>query len=144
MHEVSDAVDSSAVLILQPVWKPAEITPKTAPVHYSARVVILVEFDKALKTAVDQHLAQPSILLESSQPGIEVRYGGYAKSIFTRLKEILLEKPKEKVLVQVVVPLEDINQVYSGRGALLSTVKQGIPKSWARFLQCQKPTPPNY
>jgi polyketide synthase PksL len=143
VHDVSETVDKSSVLILQPVWKPAETAPKAVPPHYGARDVILVEFDQAVKTAIDQHLASPSILLESRQAGIEARYSEHAKSIFSRLKEILLEKPKHKVLVQVVVPLENVSQVYSGLGALLSTVKQENPKITGQVLAMPKATAPH-
>jgi acyl transferase domain-containing protein/tryptophanase/acyl carrier protein len=141
-HEVPGAVDTSAVLILRPAWKATELTPKSEPVHYGSRIVILVEFDERAKNAVDQRLANPSILLAATQSGIDSRYVAYAQSIFTHLKAILLEKPKEKVLVQVVVPSENIEQVFSGLGALLSTVKQENPKILGQVLAMSKAEPP--
>jgi acyl transferase domain-containing protein/tryptophanase/acyl carrier protein len=137
-HAVSEAVDSSAVLILQPAWKAAEIIPRAEHVHYGARIVMLVEFPQAVKDVVDQRLESPSILLASTQSAIESRYALYTQSVFKRLKEALLEKPKEKVLVQLVVPLEDLEQIFSGLGALLSTARLENPKIVGQILAMPK------
>jgi acyl transferase domain-containing protein/tryptophanase len=141
-HDMSGVTDGSAPLILQPVWKATEIVPRSEPVHYGSRIVIAVEFDQTVKSALDQRLACPSILLPSAQLPIESRYLAHAQSIFTSLKAILLEKPKEKVLVQVAVPLKNIEQVFFGLGALLSTVKQENPRVVGQIIAMSKADAP--
>jgi NADP-dependent 3-hydroxy acid dehydrogenase YdfG len=122
-------------LMLHPGWKEQNIAPEATAPTYAQHLAILCEPGKKWKMGRwedgkmgSEETGFKIIDLLSKQQGIEKRFQTYAARAFGEIQRIIKEKPKGKVLIQVVVPLQGEQQLFAALSGLLKTARLENPK----------------
>jgi polyketide synthase PksN len=131
---VSPATD---VMLWQQAWEEQNIFPETKIPEYSEHILILCETGlnsldpvrEQLKGVVCHHL-------QSGDRAIAGRYREYAVKIFEIVQKVLLSKPKGKILIQVLVPAKQDQQLFSGFSGLLRTASLENPLVNGQLIVC--------
>jgi acyl transferase domain-containing protein len=118
-----------STLMLHPSWKERPVANEAeAPAPGCVQhLVILCEPKERWKMG-NEEAGFIIIQLQSKQKSIEKRFQTYAARVFEEIQRIIKEKPKDRVLVQVVVPARDEQQLFSGLSGLLKTAHLENPK----------------
>ena len=116
-------------LMLYPSWKEQAVGQEAVTSGYDKHVVILCELGKVFQEGIEHNLTGVHCLtLQSQQGDIDERYQTYAARIFEEIQSILNEKNKDKVLIQVVVPVRGEQQLFVGLSGLLKTAQLENPR----------------
>jgi polyketide synthase PksM len=126
-------------LMLYPYWKEQAIAHESEVVGtgYAQHIVILCEPEEKWKPGREEtekrglgNLAHPVKIIDlvCQQEEIEQRFQNYALQVFEEIQRILKDKPGDKVLLQVVVPLQGEQQLFFGLSGLLKTARLENPK----------------
>jgi polyketide synthase PksN len=131
-------------LLLSPDWKEqapgheAEVTTPT----YAQHLVILCEPEERGELGSweagklgNSEVGFKMIVLQSQQEEIGQRFQNYTLRVFEEIQRIFKEKPKGKVLVQVVVSIQDEQQLFSGLSGLLKTARLENPKLIGQLIE---------
>ncbi|MET0333045.1 MAG: SDR family NAD(P)-dependent oxidoreductase, partial [Rhizobacter sp.] len=121
--------ESVGTVLLSPRWQTQE---QETPAHGAAwgeRHVLLCGDWPALplESAQVQHLHAPGDVAQ--------RYTGHARQLLQHVQALLQAKPRQPVLVQLVVPLEGEGSELAALGALLKSAAQENPKLVGQVLQ---------
>jgi NAD(P)-dependent dehydrogenase (short-subunit alcohol dehydrogenase family) len=138
--------DEVGTLMLQPSWKEQTIVRESeTPVPgYVQHLVILCEPVEKWKLGSKEAgkrgkrwLAHPVKMIDllCQQEEIEQRFQNYALRVFEEIQNLLKDKPKGKVLVQVVVSTQDERQLFSGLSGLLKTARLENPKLIGQLIE---------
>ncbi|WP_438426452.1 SDR family NAD(P)-dependent oxidoreductase [Aquimarina macrocephali] len=117
-------------LMAKPLWKSCEIAhiPETTEAKFDEKHVILCEISDAEASQLETLIHNSHcIQLEASEKNIAERYNNYALSCFEHVQKIIKNKPKEKVLIQIVVADNKEQVLFSGLSGLLKTAAQENP-----------------
>lgn len=112
-------------LLLQPIWREKEINESIIP-EYEKQLVVLCEVDKINKSIIN-NLEVHSLIFKYEPESIAKRYQRYSMQLFEEVKKIMLNKPKGKILIQVVIPLKKEQQLFWGLSGLLKTMQKENP-----------------
>src|SRR5947208_3617401 len=97
---------------------------------------MLCEWSDISHENIQSHMKEARCLtFNSKQQGIDKRFRSYACQAFEEIQGILKEKPKDPVLIQVVVPRRDEGQLFSGRSGLLKTAQMENPKILGQVIE---------
>ncbi|MEA5576032.1 SDR family NAD(P)-dependent oxidoreductase [Anabaena sp. UHCC 0451] len=137
---------TTGVLMCQPVWKEkaAPVKPDSvvlAALDYSQHLILFCEMDAP--AGLQDRLSQGGVChaLEAQGEDLALSYQSLCEQVFTHLKEILANKPKGKVFVQIVIPSprKDDNQgascLFTGLAALLKTAHLENPKIIGQLIE---------
>ncbi len=116
-------------LLLQPTWheQPADIQQAT-PGH-TQHFLLLCEAGESLAQELKQKMNDCQLFsLDSEKINIGERFGDYTSRLFEILQGIIKGKPKENVLIQVIIPDREESQLFFGLGGMLSSACQEHPK----------------
>ncbi|MBG6133277.1 polyketide synthase PksN [Aquimarina sp. EL_43] len=118
------------ILMAKPLWKSYKIPQisETIEAEFAEKHIILCEMSD-IETSQFETSIQNShcIQLEASQKNIAARYTDYALTCFEYVQTILKNKPKEKILVQIVITNNKEQALFSGLSGLLKTAAQENP-----------------
>ncbi|MFM2061280.1 MAG: polyketide synthase PksN [Cyanobacteriota bacterium] len=144
-----EADDFSKVLMCQPVWqeKAAAINSNSinlASLNYSQHLILFCEMD--VPTGLQSLLSQSvdCRVLTSQGEDLALNYQSVCQQVFTHLKEILENKPKGKVLIQIIISgnstddPEDTNCLFQGLSALLKTAHRENPKIIGQVIEVDR------
>jgi polyketide synthase PksN len=133
-----DSSGSSAILgtlMLQPCWREQPVTPEAAVSDYAQHLVILCESDNISPENITAQMNKVRCLpLKSSQPEMDERFQTYAVQVFEEIHNILKDKPKDKVLIQIVVSAIKEQQLCSGLLGLLKTAQLENPRLMGQLI----------
>ncbi len=133
-----ESVRAIGKLLLKPMWKEQGVALENTVENYTQRVVILCEPNKVLQENIPSNLEEMRFLiLRSEQKGIEERFKAYAVQVFEEIKSILNNKPKGKVLVQIVVSTQKEQQLLSGLTGLLKTAQLENPRIIGQLIEVE-------
>ena len=125
------SLESSATrstLMLHPCWKEQAVPQKVTEPDYAQHIVILCEPDgvtpKSIETQID---GVRCITMKSGQDSIVERFKAYAVHVFEEIQSIMKDKPKGKVLIQIVIPTQNEQQLFSGLSGMLKTAQLENP-----------------
>ncbi len=128
------AEDSPAVpekletLILKPLWQEQAAEQEDSVTDYIQHLVILCEQGKISRESVETRIPGVRCLtLALEQQSIEERFSAYAAQVFEEIQNILKEKPKGKVLIQIVISSQNEAQLCCGLSGMLKTVSLENP-----------------
>lgn len=114
-------VSRTETLLAEPVWKEQPEQADGEP-SYEQHIIFLCEYDEAVKQAVEAKLEHASVLILDDRPAsIAERYHSYAGQLFARMKTIMKNKPKGRILLQAVTRSAGLQQVFSGITGLFKT-----------------------
>ncbi|MCP4283789.1 MAG: SDR family NAD(P)-dependent oxidoreductase [Gammaproteobacteria bacterium] len=115
-------------LLLQPDWKEQPVSVDAAPPDYAQHLVILCEPGDMSQEFLERHIEGVRILhLSAEQTGIEERFETCALKVFEEIQRILTTKPRNKILIQLVVVMEGEHQLFCALSGLLKTAQLENP-----------------
>ena len=122
---------SVGTLLLQRVWQPRSVEADGAP-SYGPHLVVLCGGDAwapQVGAKIASALPQARLLtVDGLESGIAQRYEAAVLQILAVLQRLVNDKPKDDVLIQLVVPLSGEDAVLAGLSGLLKTVQLEQPK----------------
>jgi acyl transferase domain-containing protein/thioesterase domain-containing protein/acyl carrier protein len=134
------------VLMCQPIWKEKAATGKSnsvtlASLDYSQHLILFCEMDAP--AVLQDRLSKGSVChaLQAQGEDLALSYQSLCEQVFTHLKEILENKPKGKVFVQVVIPgpgkddAKATSRLFQGLSALLKTAHLENPKIIGQLIE---------
>jgi acyl transferase domain-containing protein/thioesterase domain-containing protein len=139
--EISSAVPSGKIekLMLEPFWKEQAPHQEAAAANvYVQHLVILCEPGGVSEEIIKTKMKGVRCLrLESNKKNIEERFQIYASQVFEKIQTILKDKPKGKVLIQIVVSIQDELQLFCGLSGLLKTAQLENPKIIGQVIEME-------
>ncbi|MEK4432035.1 SDR family NAD(P)-dependent oxidoreductase [Paenibacillus sp. FSL M7-0802] len=109
-------------LMLEPVWEEQAIALEGTAPDYQQHLVILCEPGYISGEIIESQMnGVQCLILQSEEKSIDARFRTYATQVFAAIQHILKTESKGKTLVQLVVPVQDHQQVFSGLSGLLKT-----------------------
>ncbi|MFS8211413.1 SDR family NAD(P)-dependent oxidoreductase [Paenibacillus sp. S29] len=109
-------------LMLEPVWEEQAIALEGTAPDYQQHLVILCEPGYISGEIIESQMnGVQCLILQSEEKSIDARFRTYATQVFEAIQHILKTESKGKTLVQLVVPVQDHQQVFSGLSGLLKT-----------------------
>ncbi|MBW4478213.1 MAG: SDR family NAD(P)-dependent oxidoreductase [Tolypothrix brevis GSE-NOS-MK-07-07A] len=135
---LAQADEAAGVLMCHPVWKEkaAPVKPDSvdlASPNYSQHLILFCEMD--VPGGLQDRLSQGGVCraLHIQGEDLALGYQSLCEQVFTHLKEILENKPKGKVLVQIVIP--GTVRLFQGLSALLKTAHLENPKIIGQLIE---------
>jgi amino acid adenylation domain-containing protein len=126
----------SGTLMLRPCWREQATPRETTVPAYSQHIVIFCEPEERWKMGSEE-AGFKIIQLQSKQQAIEKRFQIYAARVFAEIQSILKDKPGGKVLIQVVVPIKEEQQLFSGLSGLLKTAQLENPNLIGQLVEVE-------
>ncbi|ABQ27260.1 SDR family NAD(P)-dependent oxidoreductase [Geotalea uraniireducens] len=129
------AAADQETLVLKPVWEaPADVKEGRAP-EYAGHLVILCQMSNVLKEGVEVQMdGVRSLIISSEEREMEKRFPVYAQQVFEQIQSLLNEKPKGKVLVQMVIPNNGEGNLLAALNGVLKTAHQENPKLTGQLI----------
>ena len=113
-------------LRFQPEWEEREIEAGDREADISRHIVMLCEPGRERKE--ERIEGSECYVLEGLGEGIEKRYERYGIEVFKILREVIISKPKGRVLIQLVVNNDEDGRIISGISGALKTGELENPK----------------
>ena len=128
------------VMMFEHCWKERQANKSVGVSDYAERLVILCEVGNGSSGQIEACLVEPGhtcrcILMRPHYEGIEERFQDYAMRLFKEIRDIIIDKPEENILVQVVVPDNGEQQVFSGLRGLLKTAQAENPRIIGQLIE---------
>ncbi|MCW8965998.1 MAG: SDR family NAD(P)-dependent oxidoreductase, partial [Candidatus Pacearchaeota archaeon] len=122
-------------LMLQPYLKEKSIPAESIIPDYSRHVIILCDMGNINSQALGDRLKGAlCISLESKEKAIDKRFESYTIRIFKEIRNILKEKPKGNVFVQIIVSTKNEAQIFFSLSGLLKTANLENPKFHGQII----------
>lgn len=145
-ESLAHADEAAEILMCHPVWKEkaAPVKPDSvdlASLNYSQHLILFCEMDAP--AGLQGRLCKGGVcrVLQSQGEDLALGYQSLCEQVFTHLKEILENKPKGKVFVQIVIPgpgtddAEGTGRLLQGLSALLKTAHLENPKIIGQLIE---------
>ncbi len=126
--EILEKAETMDTLTLKPVWREKAIDPKQNVPEYADHQICLYGLTQTIESVENSFSGQTFIELKSDKKRLEERFEEVALDLFERIQKIVEDKPKGLVLLQVLVPVQGIEQTFSGLSGLLKTAHLENPK----------------
>ncbi|PEP89733.1 hypothetical protein CN582_29280 [Bacillus wiedmannii] len=120
--------DTFETLMLQPSWIEQTVVPQDSEPILGQRQVMFCELET-------QEINTRYLSLQSDQFEIEGRFQTYASQAFEQIKRIMQGKLKEKVLVQIVIPTQQEQHLFTGLTGLLKTAQLENPNFIGQLIE---------
>lgn len=112
-------------LLFEPYWAEKPVSGNTVPFHFPQHIVVCCDQNKVWKESLQNALQGIEIVdLKSAAVNFAERFEEYTISIFERIQALIREHANVPVLLQVIVPAQDQQQLLQGISGLLKTVRQ--------------------
>ncbi|WP_232035849.1 SDR family NAD(P)-dependent oxidoreductase [Methylomusa anaerophila] len=124
-------------LMLYPGWKEQAVAQEAAAPAYVQQVVMLCEPNNISRETIESRMSGVRCLtLASEQDGIE-KFPDYAAQVFEEIQSILKSKPAGKVLLQIVVPNREEQQLFTGLAGFLKTARWENPQIIGQLIEVE-------
>jgi acyl transferase domain-containing protein/D-arabinose 1-dehydrogenase-like Zn-dependent alcohol dehydrogenase/acyl carrier protein len=130
--------DFSGTLMFQPVWNERGIPRRVTAPSYERHLVMLCEPGNVLEDEIAGKMnGAGCLILQSDGNDVAKRFIKYAEEVFARIRSFLRDKPKGRVLIQIVVPADGEKILFSGLRALLITARMENPKISGQLIEVE-------
>ncbi|WP_226001952.1 type I polyketide synthase [Paenibacillus sp. BJ-4] len=138
-YKEADACEKTlGAMMLEPCWKEQAVAGETMDIDYERHVVMLCETDTIAAGDIEASLTGVEcITLQSGMEETDRRFEMYAVQVFEKIKSILIDKPKGKVLVQIVMMPTNDKQLFSGLCGILKTAQKENPKIHGQLIEVE-------
>nr|WP_226001950.1 SDR family NAD(P)-dependent oxidoreductase [Paenibacillus sp. BJ-4] len=124
----SDEWTVPETLMLEPVWEDQALALEGITNDYQQHLVILCEPGYISGEIIESQMnGVRCLILQSEEKSIDARFRTYAAQVFEEIQHILRTQSRGKTLIQLVVPVQDHQQVFSGLYGLLKTAELENP-----------------
>ena len=117
LERLPEAEERTGTLLFQSQWKRSSPATGSLAQPYGQRLVLLCEMEEGYEERLAELSGTRVLNLKQEEESIGERFYGYAKALAEMLQDLLRAKPKDPVLVQLVIPHDD------GEGDLLFGLK---------------------
>jgi hypothetical protein len=132
----SKARDHTGTLLFKQVWKKGPADESLQPLEYVRRLVMFCGVEQAVYEDAEKDLDGAGLLNLSPMGSVTSEiFRGYAEQLFEEISKILGEKIFGKVLVQVVIPLGDEQQLSRGLWGLIKTAELENPNLIGQLVE---------
>ena len=139
-------------ILFKPVWNEKSASnplhkSEQKPIEYTNHLVFLCGI-KAKSHDLQSKIPQGSlpeivfIDLESNQDNLEQRFEDYSLKLFKNIQEVFKGKSKGTILLQVLVPAQGAEEIFSGLSGLLKTARRENPKMLGQVIAVEKDEAP--
>ena len=113
---------SLRAMILQPNWQEQTVNEDATELDYTRHLVVLCEPAGVSKEKIEHDMTGVHCLTwHSNHKDIEKRFESHATLLFEEIQRILEEKPKGRVLIQIVSISQKKEQLFAGLFGLMKT-----------------------
>ncbi|MCX7747899.1 MAG: SDR family NAD(P)-dependent oxidoreductase [Clostridia bacterium] len=132
-----EALTSSETLILAPCWKEQEIQKAQKP-DFEEHLVFFCELGAISEENIYKKMKRVRYIpLESMKGGMEKRFENHTVKLFEEIRRIFQDMPHGHVLIQVVVPSQYEEMLFSGLAGLLRTAHGENPKLIGQLIEVE-------
>ncbi len=125
-------------LMLYPDWREKDIIEEAQVPDYTQHLVMLCEPNEVFQESIETQInGIRCITLQSEQKELGERFNIYAVQLFKEIQSIFREKPKEKVLIQVVVFNQEEQEIFTGFSGILKTAQLENPKLIGQLIEVE-------
>ncbi len=121
-------------IMFEPFFKEIVVDSETLESSYIEHIVVLCEHGKDIKIEIE---GVRCIILRSHNSSIDQRFKNYALQIFDEIQRIIKNKPKGRVLIQIVVPSKGEQQLFSGLSGILKTAQIENPRLIGQLIEVE-------
>ncbi len=134
----SDSSFTVDTLTFVPSWKEQIFTQEVLAPSYAQHLIVLCEPNKVFSEEIATYMKNVGCLsLQSKEKGIEERFQAYAIQVFEKIQGFLKDKPKSKVLIQVVISTLEEQQLFAGLSGLLKTAQLENPQIMGQLIEIE-------
>jgi hypothetical protein len=141
---VSGANEDTGSIILEPYWKEQAAVCKDPMPSYEEHLVILCEMTDDLMQIEQKMNGVCVTSINSTDGDMDERYISYVKQLFDRVRSILTNKHKGRVLIQLVIPNINEKCYLRGLSGLLRTAQLENSKLIGQVIEVEQGTKPDY
>ncbi|TCS93647.1 SDR family NAD(P)-dependent oxidoreductase [Hazenella coriacea] len=132
LAETSSTIET---LLFEPIWKEQAVTKEKQKISWVENRAMICEVgDIKVGRLKDEFNC---IALQSEQSSIHERFQSYATQVFEEIQNILKAKPKGNVLIQIVVPVQNDQRLFSALSGILKTAQLENPKLIGQLIEVE-------
>ncbi|WP_113049889.1 SDR family NAD(P)-dependent oxidoreductase [Paenibacillus polymyxa] len=132
----SDEWTLSETLMLEPVWEEQALVPGGTAPEYRQHLVILCEPAHISGEMIESQInGGHCLILQSEEKSMDARFRTYAAQVFEQIQQVLKTQSKHKTLIQLIIPVQDERQVFSGLYGLLQTAQLENPTLVGQLIE---------
>jgi polyketide synthase PksN len=124
-------------LMLEPCWKEELVAHDVLAPNYAQHLVILCGQDNISPEDITARMNKVRCLALQSSQQFEDQFKTYAVQAFEEIQGILKAKPKDQVLIQIVVSNVNEQQLCSGLLGLLKTARLENPRLMGQLISIE-------
>lgn len=130
---------TSGILLLEPSWREQSIVEGTLAPGYAKNLIVLCEQDGVTRESIEDKINGVHCLVLDSRPqDIAKRFEFYANQVFTEIQGIFKEKKPGRALVQIVVPIQKEQYLFTGLYGLLKTAALENSKFIGQLIEVEQ------
>lgn len=134
----STVSETPGTLLLEPIWRDQPAARISSAPEYAKHLVFLCEIGSGMEQSLNHPLSQARcITLESYQERIEERFITYSARIFEEIQAILRDKPKDKILIQVLSLSQHDQLLLSGISGLMKAAQSENSKLVCQYIEIE-------
>ena len=137
-REIAGKNEAFGTLMCQPIWKVKMVPKNVNPTENSQHLVLLCKTDllNVESRGLEENRADVAwVWLQSEGKDLATRYQDISIQAFETIKNILEKKPKGKILIQILIPLEGKEQLFHGLSGLLKTANLENPNILGQVIE---------
>ncbi|MBO0781630.1 MAG: SDR family NAD(P)-dependent oxidoreductase, partial [Ktedonobacteraceae bacterium] len=139
LERLPEAEESTGTILFHPQWKSGSPATGSSAQPYGQRLVLLCEMEEISKERLAELSGARVLNLKQEEESIWERFYGYAKALTEMFKDLLRAKPKDPVLVQLVIPHDDGEEdLLFGLKGILQTAGMESPKIVSQVVQVER------
>jgi polyketide synthase PksN len=122
--ETSSDIAAARTMLFQPDWQQKDVEHAGEAVLYERHLVILCGLDNVPSNLIAQRLPLSRVLaIESTHASVADRFAFTAEKAFEAVKNLLMSKPEDTALIQIVFSSGAENGLFAGLHGLLKTAE---------------------
>lgn len=138
---VKEPEDDAGVLLFEPVYSESPAPLYGGMPSYASRLVFLCDLEEAPAIGINStESAVPTrcVAMNSATGNMAERYASYAETVFTEIRSVLRQKPKDRVLIQVVMSGREEHRYLAGLGGLLKAAQSESSKLVGQVIELDR------
>ena len=137
--KVSSTLPDVEVILGQPYWQPKSAQRKATSAGYAQHQVLFCNMKNLQPRCIEQQLKGVTcVRLHSSKPLLMDRYQDVAGQVFGHVKNLIAQKPKDKLLLQLLILNEAGQGLFSGLSGLLKTAHWEYPNLITQTIEMSR------
>ncbi|EIW21029.1 amino acid adenylation domain-containing protein [Pelosinus fermentans] len=133
--------ESSTVLetmMFHSSWIVKDVNAEAAFPDDTQQIVIFCEPDEMVKEKIKEKMnSNRYLILQSNQEQVEERFQSYVFQVFDEIQNVLRSKPRNNVLIQIIISIQEEQQLFSALFALIKTAQLENSKVWGQLIEVE-------